>query len=478
MARLLVVDDASSMRELLELYFSEKGHQVDVAADERSAVSLFAEREHDLVITDLRLGRGSGMDVLRQVKAKRPATEVIVITAFATQEAGLEATKLGAYDFVTKTAHFKPHELEVRVNGALEKIRLARENAILRERLEGRQGLVGRSPAMRALYQMVEKVAPARTTVLITGESGTGKELVARALHGKSPRASAPFVPVNCVAIPEGLIESELFGHVKGAFTGAQGPRPGLFQAANGGTLFLDEVGELPVPLQVKLLRAIQERRVRAVGADEDEEIDVRLIAASNRDLAAEVAAGRFREDLYYRLNVIQLRVPPLRERREDVMLLADHFLRRFEAEHGRERLDLSREAKKRLDAYDFPGNVRELENLVERAVTLSDGPEVTLDALPGPLRPPAAAPLADGPLPSGFSLEAHLASIEQQLIDRALQQSHGVKKNAAAMLGLTFRQFRHRLKKLSGAPDEEEPALPATGGARKGGASEDEPLT
>ncbi|HEX9576817.1 MAG TPA: sigma-54 dependent transcriptional regulator [Myxococcales bacterium] len=455
MARLLVVDDASSMRELLELYFTDKGHQVDVAAGLESALALFAEREHDVVITDLRLGRGTGMDVLRRARAKRPATEVIVITAFATQEAGLEATRLGAYDFVTKTAHFKPEELEVRVNGALEKIRLARENAILRERLQGKyEGLVGRSPSMRALYQMVEKVAPSRTTVLITGESGTGKELVARALHTKSPRASAPFVPVNCGAIPEGLIESELFGHVKGAFTGAQGSRPGLFQAAKGGTLFLDEVGELPVALQVKLLRAIQERRVRAVGADEDEEIDVRLIAATNRDLAVEVAAGRFREDLYYRLNVIQLRVPSLRERREDVMLLADHFLRRFEAEHGRERLDLSREAKKRLDAYDFPGNVRELENLIERAVTLSDGPEVTLDALPGPLRPAPAALTSDGPLPQGFSLEVHLSGIEQQLIDRALQQSGGVKKNAAALLGLTFRQFRHRLKKLSGADE------------------------
>jgi two-component system response regulator PilR (NtrC family) len=462
MALLLVVDDASSMRELLELYFTDKGHQVEVAADAASAISRFSEHEHDLVITDLRLGRGSGMDVLREVKAKRPSTEVIVITAFATQEAGLEATRLGAYDFVTKTAHFKPHELEVRVNGALEKMRLARENAILRERLEGRyEGIVGRSPAMRALYQMVEKVAPARTTVLITGESGTGKELVARALHAKSTRASAPFVPVNCGAIPEGLIESELFGHVKGAFTGAQGPRPGLFQAAKGGTLFLDEIGELPLALQVKLLRAIQERRVRAVGADEDEEIDVRLIAATNRDLAAEVAAGRFREDLYYRLNVIQLRVPPVRERREDVMLLADHFLRRFEAEHGRERLDLSREAKKSLDAYDFPGNVRELENLIERAVTLSDGPEVTLDALPGPLRPPMPDSLPrEGVLPQGFSLEAHLAGIEQQLIDRALQQSGGVKKNAAALLGLTFRQFRHRLKKLSGADEPEERSL------------------
>jgi two-component system response regulator PilR (NtrC family) len=263
-------------------------------------------------------------------------------------------------------------------------------------------------------------------------------------------------VPVNCGAIPEGLIESELFGHMKGSFTGAQGSREGLFQAASGGTLFLDEIGELPLALQVKLLRAIQERRVRAVGADEDEEVDVRLIAATNRDLAAEVKAQRFREDLYYRLNVIQLRVPPLRERREDVVLLADHFLRRFEAEHGRGRLDLSREAKRRLDAYDFPGNVRELENLIERAVTLSDGPEVTLDALPGPLRPAVTALVNEGPLPPAFSLEAHLSEIEQQLLERALAQAGGVKKNASALLGLTFRQFRHRLKKFVGEADDE----------------------
>src|SRR5471032_123588 len=338
------------------------------------------------------------------------------MTAYATAEAGLEAAALGAYDFVIKTAHLTG-ELKLRVNGALEKLRLARENQLLRERLEGRNdGLLGRSPAMRALDGMIERVAPSRTTVLVTGESGTGKELVARALHKRSPRSSSPFVPVNCGAIPEGLIESELFGNTKGAFTGAQGSRSGLFQAASGGTLFLDEIGELPLALQVKLLRAVQERRVRAVGADEDEEVDVRLIAATNRDLAAEVKAQRFREDLYYRLNVIQLRVPPLRERREDVVLLADHFLRRFEAEHGRGRLDLSREAKRRLDAYDFPGNVRELENLIERAVTLSDGPEVTLDALPGPLRPAVAVLVAEGPLPPAFSLEVHLAEIEQQL--------------------------------------------------------------
>jgi two-component system response regulator PilR (NtrC family) len=463
MARLLVVDDERSLREVLDVYFTDLGHEVDTAPDVDRGVALFREKRAEVVITDLRLGKGSGIDLLRKVKAIEPSAEVIVMTAYATADAGLEAAALGAYDFVTKTAHLTG-ELKLRVNGALEKLRLARDNRLLRERLEGRtDGLLGRSPAMRALDQMIDRVAPARTTVLVTGESGTGKELVARAVHQRSPRSGATFVPVNCGAIPEGLIESELFGHVKGAFTGAHGAREGLFQAASGGSLFLDEVGELPLALQVKLLRAIQDRRVRSVGADEDEEVDVRLIAATNRDLAAEVAAGRFREDLYYRLNVIQLRVPPLRERREDVVLLAEHFLRRFEAEHGRSHLDLSREAKRRLDEYDFPGNVRELENLIERAVTLSDGPEVTLDALPAPLRPAQPALVADGPLPQAFSLEAHLAGIEQQLIDRALQQAGGVKKNAAALLGLTFRQFRHRLKRLEGGdkPDDDDAEAP-----------------
>jgi len=300
-------------------------------------------------------------------------------------------------------------------------------------------------------------VAVARTTVLITGESGVGKELVARAVHARSPRASAPFVPVNCGAIPEGLIESELFGHAKGAFTGAQGAKQGLFQAAQDGTLFLDEIGELPLSLQVKLLRAIQERRIRPVGDTADVDVDVRLVAATNRDLAAEVRAGRFREDLYYRLNVVQVRVPPLRERREDVLPLADHFLRRFAAEHGRPLPHLSADAKRRLSEYWFPGNVRELENLIERAVALSNGDEVTVDALPPVLRGNGAHALSpEGPLPEGFALEEYLARIERELIDRALTEAGGVKKDDASRLGLTFRQFRHRVKKLSGQPEDD----------------------
>jgi two-component system response regulator PilR (NtrC family) len=475
MARLLVVDDERSMRELLEILLGNAGHEVEVAADLASAMRAFGERAHDLVLTDIMLGRSSGMEVLRAVKAKSPVTEVIVMTAYSTTEGAIQAMKFGAYDYITKP--FKLDELQLLVQKALEKRTLTRDNEILRGRLDERtryEGLVGRGPSMQALYALVEKVAPSRTTALITGESGTGKELVARALHARSPRAKEPFVPVNCGAIPEGLIESELFGHVKGAFTGAQGAKQGLFQVAHDGTLFLDEVGELPLAMQVKLLRALQERRIRAVGANDDVEVDARVIAATNRDLPAEVRAGRFREDLYYRLNVIQIRVPPLRERREDVVLLAEYFLRRFAAEAGRGELRLSREAKRRFDEYAFPGNVRELENLMERAVTLAEGPEVTLDALPAPLRAAGGVELAgDGPLPSAFSLEAHLTAIEKSLIDRALAQASGVKKNAAALLGLTFRQFRHRLKKLQGE------AVPGNGEPEAGDESDaDEPVT
>jgi two-component system response regulator PilR (NtrC family) len=466
MARLLVVDDEHSMREFLDVLLTKAGHEVSVSPDVPGALRSFQGGEFEVVITDLMLGRGqSGLDVLREVKKARPETEVIVMTAYATDEGDLQAMRMGAYDYVAKPFK-KNDELILLVDKALEKRQLklrekalSEDNQLLRDELKGRGRLgqiVGRSAAMQRVFELVEKVAAARTTVLITGESGVGKELIARAVHSKSPRAQAPFVPVNCGAIPEGLIESELFGHVKGAFTGAQADKPGLFEAAQSGTLFLDEIGELPLALQVKLLRAIQDRRIRAVGATDDAEVDVRIVAATNRDLQSEVRAGRFREDLYYRLNVVQVRVPPLRERREDVMPLADHFLRRFGAEQARPGLHLSREARRRLDDYGFPGNVRELENLIERAVTLSSGEEVTLDALPAPLRG-AMAPALEGPLPPGFSLEGHLASIERELIDRALSEARGVKKDAAARLGLTFRQFRHRVKKLAGEPETAE---------------------
>jgi two-component system response regulator PilR (NtrC family) len=459
MARILIVDDKQAMRVMLEARREAPGHAVHQAGDVAAVQKALEGGEFDLVITDLRMGKGGdGLDVVRAVKGAQPAAEVILMTAFGSDEVREEALGLGAYGYVEKSPNLAA-ELLALAKAALGRRALVQDNALLREQLAARgrfEQMVGRSPAMQAVFSVIEKVAPARTTVLITGESGTGKELVARALHARSPRSSGAFVPVNCGAIPEGLIESELFGHAKGAFTGAQGAKIGLFQAAQDGTLFLDEIGELPQGLQVKLLRAIQERRIRPVGENADVEVDVRLVAATNRDLAADVRDGRFREDLYYRLNVVQVRVPPLRERREDVLPLAEHFLRRFAAEHGRSVPRLSGEAMRRLDEYAFPGNVRELENLIERGVALSTGEEVSVDALPAVLGRGGSA-LSDGPLPEGFSLEEHLEQIERDLIDRALRESRGVKKDAAAKLGLTFRQFRHRVKRLSGGNGVEE---------------------
>src|SRR5437588_9973149 len=443
MARLLVVDDEQSMRVMLEARLAKAGHTVEVAPDFPGVERALAGFEFDVVITDLRMRTGQdGLKVLRKVKDAQGETEVILMTAFGSDDLRRQALELGAYGYVEKSPTLAS-ELIALVKAAVHKRELARrgrilaqDNQLLREQLSARgrfESMVARSGAMHQVFEVVEKVAVARTTVLITGESGVGKELVARAVHARSPRASAPFVPVNCGAIPEGLIESELFGHAKGAFTGAQGAKQGLFQAAEDGTLFLDEIGELPLSLQVKLLRAIQDRRIRPVGDTADVEVDVRLVAATNRELAAEVRAGRFREDLYYRLNVVQVRVPPLRERREDVLPLADHFLRRFAAEHGRTVPGLSAEAKRRLDDYPFPGNVRELENLIERAVALSTGTEVTVDALPSPLRTLGSGGVpVSGPLPPGFSIEAHLASVERQLIDRPLSEPPAVQRAAA----------------------------------------------
>src|SRR5213082_591122 len=465
MARLLVVDDEQSMRVMLEARLAKAGHAVEVAPDFPGVERALADFEFDVVITDLRMRTGSdGLDVLRKVKAAQAEVEIILMTAFGSDDLRRQALELGAYGYVEKSPTLAS-ELIALVKAAVQKRELARrgrilaqDNELLREQLSARgrfESMVARSGAMHEVFEVVEKVAVARTTVLITGESGVGKELVARALHARSPRSSAPFVPVNCGAIPEGLIESELFGHAKGAFTGAQGATEGLFRAAQDGTLFLDEIGELPLNVQVKLLRAIQERRIRPVGDNND--VDVRLVAATNRNLAAEVRAGRFREDLYYRLNVVEIRVPALRERREDVLPLADHFLRCFAAVHRRPLQGLSDDAKRRLSEYWFPGNVRELENLIERAVALSSGDEVTVDALPAVLRGVGAHALSPGgPLPDGFLLEDYLAQIERELIDRALTEAGGVKTYAAARLGLTFRQFRHRVKKLAGQPEDE----------------------
>jgi two-component system response regulator PilR (NtrC family) len=454
MAAILVVDDEASMRELMEILLGKQGHRVSTAGDLGSAVARVAEGGVDLVITDLRLGADSGIEVLRRVKEHSPATEVIVVTAFATTENAVQAMKLGAYDYVLKP--FKVDELRLVVEKALEHRALLQENRVLRRvgkpRLAAPE-IIGHSAATEEVRALVEKVAPTRTTVLVTGESGVGKEVVARAIHDRGDRRDQPFVAINCGAIPEGLIESELFGHEKGSFTGAHEAKAGLFEVAGTGTLFLDEVAELPPQLQVRLLRALQERRIRRVGGTADLAFAARIVAATNRELGEEVTAGRFREDLFYRLNVIQLRVPPLRDRREDIPLFVAHFLVRFAVEAGKADVRLSPEAERRLFEYGYPGNVRELANVVERAVTLADGPEIRVEDLPPALRTAAGAPPsapASAELPeAGMDLQSHLDGIERNLLEQALARAGGVKTEAARLLSLTFRSLRYRLAKF-----------------------------
>jgi len=453
MAKLLVVDDEPSMREFLEILLRKQGHEVSSAGDLRAALARAGEGDLDLVITDLRLGQDSGISLLESVKRTSPGTEVIIVTAFATTENAIQAMKLGAYDYVLKP--FKVDELRLVVEKALERRSLVAENRVLRHRV-GRRGedvqLLGRTPALEEVRAMVEKVGRARTTVLVTGESGVGKEVVARALHAQAA-AGLPFVAINCGAIPEGLIESELFGHEKGSFTGASDAKAGLFEVAGNGTLFLDEVGELPTQVQVKLLRALQEKRVRRVGGAADIAVSARIVAATNRDLAEEVKQGRFREDLFYRLNVIQIRVPPLRERRDDIPLFVEHFLSRFAAEQGRASPRISPEADRLLVGHPYPGNVRELANVIERAVTLCDDDVIRPVDLPPALRGPGAAPAPPAEasaLPqSGLDLQAHLDAIERQILVQALERSGGVKTEAARILSLTFRSLRYRLAKF-----------------------------
>jgi len=454
MASILVVDDEQSLRELLEILLGKAGHEVTAVADAAGALARLAGAAFDLVITDLRLGRESGLDILKAVKASALSTEVVVVTAFATTETAIQAMKAGAYDYVLKP--FKVEELKLVVEKALEHRALVAENRALRHRVgehrPGGEAILGASPAIHEVQELVEKVAPTRTTVLVMGESGTGKEVVARAIHDKGPRRDQPFVAINCGAIPEGLIESELFGHEKGSFTGATVQKQGLFEVAGSGTLFLDEVGELPQVLQVKLLRALQERKIRRVGGSADLMVAARIIAATNRDLAEEVRSGRFREDLFYRLNVIQVRMPPLRERREDLPLFLDHFLDRFAAEVGRPRPSVSPEAQRLLLAYDYPGNVRELANVLERAVTLCDAGVVEPSVLPPAVRGAAQLPPATSATalpPDGLDLQAHLDAIERAILEEALGRTGGVKTEAARLLSLTFRSLRYRLAKF-----------------------------
>ena len=452
MNKILVVDDERSMREFLEIFLSNEGFSVSTAESLPQAMHLMAEQAADVVVTDLRMKGGSGLELLQQVKSRNPDVEVIVITAFATSETALEALKLGAYDYVTKP--FQVEEVRVVIQRALERQRLLRDNTRMRAELAGRPdfpGLVGNSPRMQEVYRTVEQIAPTRSNVLITGESGTGKELVARALHQHGQRKDAPFVPVNCASIPESLMESELFGAMKGAYTGAVADRKGLFELAHGGTLFLDEVAEIPLSIQPKLLRVLQDKMVRRLGDSRDREVDVRLLAATNRDIDEEVRQGRFRDDLYFRLNVIRIHLPALRERREDVPALVRHFVQKLMKDEGRPAVIFLDEALAFLGQHDFPGNIRELHNIVERAFALSEGRPIGKELIQKSVQtgPNHGVPEGDTLPEKGIALEDVLGGIERNFLQQALIRAGGVKKDAAKLLGISFRSLRYRLLKL-----------------------------
>ena len=449
-ARILVVDDEVSMRELLAIMLRQSGYEVELAADGDAAVDALRHGVFDLVITDLRMRKTDGLAVLRAAKEHVPHTVVLVVTAYASTETAVEAMKLGAYDYITKP--FKLDEIRLTIANALERKRLLDENLVLKRQLRSERAadvFLGQSRKMQDVFETIRKIADSASTVMVTGESGTGKELVARAIHRESGRHARPFVPVNCGAVPEALMESELFGHVKGAFTGAVANTVGLFSAADGGTLFLDEITEIPHSVQVKLLRAIQEREIRRVGDARDIKIDVWLIAASNRDLAKAVADGVLREDLFYRLNVIPIHLPPLRDRPEDIALLVSHFVEKISREMGKAVPGVSESALGILERYHWPGNIRELENVIERAIVLGSGAVLGAEGLPPDLDAPRGVPNPSIQVPpAGIDLERTIEDIEQHYLDAALAQAGGVQTRAAELLGLSFRQFRYKLSK------------------------------
>ncbi len=444
---------------MLTILFRREGFDVTACHGFAAASEILSDApsSYGVVLTDLMMPDGSGLDLLTLAKSKSVETEVIVMTAHSTVDIAIEAMKRGAYDFVTKP--FATSELKALVYKALERGELVAENVRLRAQVDrqGHKHLLGHSEPMRAILDLLRRIAPGRSTVLITGESGTGKERIARAVHDLSDRKNGPFVVINCGAIPESLVESELFGHEKGSFTGASSRKLGIFREADGGTVLLDEVGELAPPTQVKLLRVLQERKVRGVGEANESSIDVRVLSATNRVVEDEVKAGKFRQDLYYRLNVIRIHVPPLRERREDVPELTLHFLERCGREHNKSVRGLSPDALRALDAYEFPGNVRELENIVERAVALSSGPLIGLGDLPHEVSGTTARPtpsLVELP-EEGCDLDGVLGEVERRLILQAMERAGGVRTQAAKALGLTMRSLRYRMHKHSLGDDE-----------------------
>jgi DNA-binding NtrC family response regulator len=461
---LLVVDDEAGIREMLAIVFQKDGYRVSAARGCAEGLALLDGEAPDLVLTDLKMPDGTGFDILKKVRETHRDTPVVMITAYSSTKTAVDALKQGAYDYIAKP--FDVDELKHVVARALERKRLVEENVALKERADGRGmgPVVGVSRKMRALFDLVGRIGKTTSTVLITGDSGTGKELVARAIHAASARAGRPFVSINCGAMPENLLESELFGHERGAFTGAVKEKKGLFHEAEGGTLFLDEIGETSLTMQVKLLRALQERVVRRVGGNAEEPIDVRIICATNKDLHKKVAEGAFREDLYYRINVIPVLLPPLRERRDDIPHLVRHFLRKVSVEQGIPEKRITTEAMRLLETYGWPGNVRELENLIERTVALEPSDVITTASLPDTFLHPAGLPPASSlegfDLPSdGLDLETYLEWLGKRLMQQALERTGGVQIRAAELLRMSERSFRYYAKKYGIRREGEEAA-------------------
>ena len=450
--KILVADDEQSMREFLDIMLKKEEYKVSLASNGEEVVKLIDNDLFDLVLLDIRMPKLDGISALKKIKAIAPETIVIMITAYASADTAIKAMKEGAYDYITKP--FKIEEIKLIIKNALEKKNLQKENILLKRVVRDRYhfgNIIGQSPKMVVLYDLLEKVSPTKTNILITGESGTGKELVAKAIHYNSPRKEKPFVTLNCGAIPESLIESELFGHMRGAFTDAIATKKGLFEVADEGTIFLDEISELPLLMQVKLLRVLQDKEFKRVGGTEDIRVDVRIISATNINLEEGVKEKRFREDLFYRLNVIQIKLPPLRDRKEDVQILANHFLKKYSEELNKNIAKISPEALPILLNYEYPGNVRELQNIIERAVALESNQELTAHNLSSYLNEQPL--LRKGPIDieipnEGIDLEKMVEDLERTLLLKALDKTKGIKKKAAELLHINFRSMRYRLEK------------------------------
>lgn len=455
-SRILVVDDEESIREFLEIMLKKEGYEVSTAEDGLKAKEILQKKSFDMVISDLQMPNMTGIELLKHVKDSYPDVVFMLITAFGTTETAVEAMKMGAYDYVTKP--FKIDEVRMNIANALRSKDLEVEVRSLKKELVREysfQNMVGNSQPMHAIFDLIKRVSHANTNILITGESGTGKEVIAKSIHYSGPLKDKPFVTINCGAIPENLIESEMFGHKKGSFTGAVVDKAGLFEVANNGTLFLDEVGELPLAVQVKLLRAIQERIIRRVGATEDTKVEVRIIAATNRNLEDMVAKGTFRQDLFYRLNVINIKSPPLRERADDIPLLANHFLKKYNEKLGKNIHSISDEAMTILKGYSYPGNVRELENMIERTVALEAGSTILPESLPpmvntvsGGKKMASSQEIEIGD--DGLDLDKVIGQIEKEILVKAIHSAGGVKKKAAKLLKISFRSMRYRIEKYN----------------------------